>query len=124
MFILSVLSLLSLLAGETEAQTVGIQCFVPGECLDSQILDIAVLNNSKDCLHHCQVVMLSQVQTFPIFYSRDKSVDQLILRLKNCNIRSGLYLSIIFISSRRVLTILYFGRLILFEYLIGEGHPA
>ncbi|TRY80100.1 hypothetical protein TCAL_01997 [Tigriopus californicus] len=32
----------------------GIQCFVPGECLDSQILDARPTNTSRECLTQCQ----------------------------------------------------------------------
>ena len=33
-----------------------IKCFVPGECRDSQILDVVEQKSSADCLHHCQTV--------------------------------------------------------------------
>ena len=33
----------------------GMQCFVEGECLDSLMVDVVPTNNSRDCLHHCQV---------------------------------------------------------------------
>ncbi|TRY71929.1 hypothetical protein TCAL_14859 [Tigriopus californicus] len=34
----------------------GLQCFVPGECLDSQILGATPTNSSRECWRHCQSV--------------------------------------------------------------------
>ena len=36
----------------------GLQCFVPGECLDSMMVDALPLKKPRDCLHHCQVLYL------------------------------------------------------------------
>ena len=33
----------------------GIQCFIPGECLDSQVLAYEQIDRPKECLHYCQV---------------------------------------------------------------------
>ena len=33
----------------------GLQCFVEGECRDSQMLDFSKVNNSQECLKRCQV---------------------------------------------------------------------
>eukprot|EP00095_Tigriopus_kingsejongensis_P006522 maker-scaffold172_size289735-snap-gene-1.33 protein:Tk06522 transcript:maker-scaffold172_size289735-snap-gene-1.33-mRNA-1 annotation:"similar to H28G03.4" len=46
------------------AQSPGIQCFVPGECLDSQILDTVSTNSSRTCLHHCQKIQGCEWFTF------------------------------------------------------------
>ncbi|XP_059085062.1 uncharacterized protein LOC131882047 isoform X2 [Tigriopus californicus] len=52
----TLLFLLSCVIGGTlgSTSTRGIQCFVPGECLDSQILDARPTNTSRSCLSLCQ----------------------------------------------------------------------
>eukprot|EP00095_Tigriopus_kingsejongensis_P006519 maker-scaffold172_size289735-snap-gene-1.29 protein:Tk06519 transcript:maker-scaffold172_size289735-snap-gene-1.29-mRNA-1 annotation:"pan domain-containing protein" len=45
-------------------QSPGIQCFVPGECLDSQILDTVITNSSRTCLSHCQKIQGCEWFTF------------------------------------------------------------
>lgn len=41
-----------------------IQCFVDGECLDSQILDFRKTNNSQECLKACQATQGCEWFTF------------------------------------------------------------
>ena len=52
---ITLLVLLSALYIGSQARQTGLQCFVEGECLDSLIVDIVETNNSRQCLHHCQV---------------------------------------------------------------------
>ena len=50
--ILSVVTWSILLLGVDTSEY--LKCFVPGECRDSQIVDVTSQNDSRSCLHHCQ----------------------------------------------------------------------
>ena len=53
--ILTSASVAVLLAASVAAVDEGIQCFIPGECLDSQTLELTSTNTSTECLKVCQV---------------------------------------------------------------------